>query len=148
MPLMDRIAGFYSRRMGVIRPDNFFLLLWNIFIVVIVLFYILEMGFLLGFGEAFWRDELSIILGFHLLFILMLVLDALLAPVKAYYADGLLVMEVKTILREYLRVEGPIDLLAILSIIIPLASGRLDANWVKVVWVLKFYTVGRINGEL
>lgn len=59
--------------------------MWHVFVVMIILFYILEMGFLLGFGIQFWQDELSILFGFHLLFILMLVIDCLLAPLKAYY---------------------------------------------------------------
>lgn len=99
---IERIALFYKYSMGTIRPDSFFLLMWNVFIVLIVLFYILEMGFLLAFGEQFWRDELSILKGFHILFTLMLVADVFVAPLKAYYEDGFLIIDVYTILRRYL----------------------------------------------
>jgi hypothetical protein len=75
----------------------------------------------------------------------MLALDSLLAPTKAYYRDGLLITDTANILRRYLSFEGPVDLLAIISLIIPLATGSLASNWIKIVWVLKFYTVGRIN---
>lgn len=69
------------------------------------------------------------------------------APCKAFYQDGLLITDSVAILRRYISFEGPLDLLTIISVIIPLATGSLGANWMKIIWVLKFYTVSRINDE-
>lgn len=54
-------------------------------IILIVIFYILEIGFLIGFGDEFWQAEMNNILGMHVLFILMLLLDILISPIKAHY---------------------------------------------------------------
>jgi len=141
----DKLAALYREKAGVIRPNNFPLLVWNVLVVVVILFYIMEMGLLLCFGNAFWQDDQKALLGVHVTMVLILLVDALLAPSKAFFQEGLLVTDTKAILQRYLSFEGPADLLAIISVVIPLASGSLQSNWVKLVWVLKFYSVGRIN---
>jgi hypothetical protein len=78
------------------------MLLWDVLIVLIVIFYILEMGLLIGFKEEFWSAEMSSILGFHVLFIIMLTVDIAISPWKAYYKEGLLVTDVAVILRKYI----------------------------------------------
>lgn len=85
------------------------------------------------------------ILGIHLLFVLMLLLDMLISPLKAHYKEGLLVTDISVILRSYLNFEVFIDISAWLAIIIPLLVDRLDSNWLKMFWLVKFYTVSRIN---
>jgi hypothetical protein len=145
--LLEQIAHLYAKLIGVVRPTNFILLCWDVVIVVTVVFYIMEIGFLMGFGEIFWQDELDTAIPVHIIIIVFLCLDVFLAPCKAFYQDGLLITDSVAILRRYLSFEGPLDLLAIISIIIPIASGSLPANWIKIVWVFKFYTVGRINDE-
>lgn len=128
-----------------VRPNNTILLCWDVVIVVTVIFYIMEMGFLMGFGESFWEDELNTILSIHIIIIICLCFDVLLSPCKAFYQDGLLIKDSVAILRRYISFEGPLDFLTIISIIIPLATQDLSTNWIKIIWILKLYTVSRIN---
>ena len=95
---IDQIAAFYRNKVGVIRPNNFPLLVWNVFVVAVILFYIMEMGLLLCFGNAFWQDDQKALLGVHVTMVLILVVDALLAPSKAFFQEGLLVTDTKAIL--------------------------------------------------
>lgn len=85
------------------------------------------------------------ILGVHVLFVMMLLLDILISPIKAHYKEGLLVTDISVILRGYLDFEVFIDVSAWLAVIIPLLVDRVDSNWLKMVWLVKFYTVSRIN---
>jgi hypothetical protein len=102
---------------------------------------------LLGFKEIFWQDELDNYLATHIIFIFILTADILLSPLKAYYDEGLLITDVGTIYRKYMSFEARIDILGLLSIILPIAEGSLEANWVKIVWLLKIYTASQINIE-
>ena len=42
------------------------------------------------------------ILGIHVVFVLVLLLDILICPIKAHYKEGLLVTDIPVILRNYL----------------------------------------------
>jgi hypothetical protein len=87
-----------------IRPDNPFLLMWNFIILSIVVFYILEIGFIAGFGEDFLTDSRTTLLPLHVIVILVLIIDMFFAPLKAFYDEGLLITSIPTIFRHYFRV--------------------------------------------
>lgn len=145
--LLEVVAHFYSKYIGVVKPNSPILLCWDVVILVTVIFFIMEIGFLIGFSKSFWEDELNTILWVHIIITVFLCFDVLLAPCKAFYQDGLLITDSVAILRRYFSFEGPLDFLAIISVIIPLATQSLPANWMKIIWVFKFYTVSRINDE-
>ena len=51
--LKNRLIGLYRKR-SVIRPDNAWLMGWYVLLVIIFLYYLIEMGLLMAFGTTFW----------------------------------------------------------------------------------------------
>ena len=49
------------------------------------------------------------------------------------------------IIKEYRRIEVFLDIIAILVILIPLASRNLYSNWIKILWFVKLYSVNKIR---
>ena len=43
--------------------------------------------------------------------------------------------------------EIVLDIISILVILIPLASGNLYSNWIKILWFVKMYSVSKISDE-
>jgi hypothetical protein len=82
---IGRIIDLYKTVGIAIRPDNPFLLAWNFIILSIVIFYILEIGFIAGFGERFLSDSRTTLLPVHVIVILILVIDMFFSPLKAFY---------------------------------------------------------------
>ena len=78
---------------------------------------------------------------------MVLFIDMLISPIKAYYSEGILIKDVTLIIKEYRRIEIYLDILGILVILIPLASGNLYSNWIKILWFAKLYSVNKINDE-
>lgn len=130
-----------------IRPENKWLLAWHAFIMFILLYYIFEIGLLWGYGKAVWVDELAVLYSVNCIFITALVADCVLSNFKAYYSHGLLVTHNRLIVKRYLRVRVYIDILAIISIMIPFISGEFALNWVKALFLLKIYSVYEIDKE-
>ena len=58
---------------------------WNSLNLLIINYYILELGLLVGWGERFWRDELRWLLGLNFAFLTVFLVDIFLSPLKAYY---------------------------------------------------------------
>lgn len=48
------VTRFYEH-FSVIRPESHFIVVWNISIILIILFYILELPLILGFGQVAWQ---------------------------------------------------------------------------------------------
>lgn len=67
------------------------------------MFYILELGLLIGFKEAFWQDQLNHFLAMHIIFITILIIDILLSPLKSYYDEGVLITDITTIYYKYMH---------------------------------------------
>jgi hypothetical protein len=76
-----------------------------------------------------------------------MVADILISPLKCYYEEGLLIKDTSLILRRYLRGEFWIDILGLLAVVIPLATGLLLVNLLKLVWLAKIWAASRINLE-
>jgi hypothetical protein len=101
LSLAKRAILFYKSLNWVIRPENGYLLAWQFVLVSIILYYMLELGLLLAFKEAFWQDELNHVAVFSI-FIIILAADILISPLKAYYDEGLLILDVAVIFRKYM----------------------------------------------
>ena len=50
LSLMQRIIDLYKKIGVVIRPDSMWLLGWYVVLLVIIIYFVLEIGLLLGFG--------------------------------------------------------------------------------------------------
>lgn len=110
-----------------------------------IIFYVLELGLLLAFQEAFWQDEMKDFVAVHVIFILVIVADMLISPLKCYYEEGLLIKDISLILSKYVRVDLWIDLLGLIAVTVPLATGLLWLNLLKLVWLAKIRAASRIN---
>jgi|JI7StandDraft_1071085.scaffolds.fasta_scaffold251942_1 hypothetical protein len=64
-----------------------------------------------------------------------------LSNIKAYYSHGLLVTHPRLIVKRYLKLRFYIDILAIISIMVPFISGKYALNWIKALFLLKLYSV-------
>lgn len=88
-----------------------------------------------------WIDELGALYAVNSIFIAALIADCILSNFKAYYSHGLLVTHHRLIVKRYLRVRFYLDILAIVSIIVPVVSGKFALNWIKALFFLKFYSL-------
>lgn len=107
--------------------------------MIILLYYIFEIGLLWGYGEAVWIDELAVFYSLNAAFIIILLIDCFLSNFKAYYSHGLLVIHPRLIVKRYLRVRFYLDIIAIISIAIPFAQQVFALNWIKALFLLKVY---------
>ena len=46
----------FTRRFPIINPENYVMVAWNTLNLLIINFYILELGLIVGWGDRFWRD--------------------------------------------------------------------------------------------
>lgn len=69
----------------------------------------------------------------------------LISPLKAFYEQGLLIKDVNVIFGEYIKVAVYIDAIGVLCVMVPLVTGNIYTNWIKVLWVVKFYNLDKIN---
>ena len=83
----------------------------------------------------------------QVIWIVVLLIDMAISPLKAYYADGLLIRDVTLILKRYLKLEIYLDIICILVIGIPMIVGNVNSNWIKLLWFIKLYSIDRINDE-
>ena len=85
----------------------------------------------------------------QVLWVLVLIADVLISPLKAYYSEGLLIKDVGLIFKEYTRRAIYVDLTGIIIILVPLAVGWVNiyVNWLKILWFIKLYTIDKINDE-
>jgi hypothetical protein len=145
--VLQKVTAFYKRFGIIIRPDSRFLPIWLGLLTVIIIYYIIEVGLLLGFGNSFWSDEYSTLLGLQIFFVVVLTVDILISPLKAFYSEGLLVKNVGLIIAQYTAFEVYLDLLGVIAIALPLIIKDVESNWIKVLWFLKLYSMSRINEE-
>lgn len=100
-------------------PDGLFLLCWDSLNLFAILFYIVEIGFLLGFGNTFWQSELKYFSSVTVIFCLVFLADIFISPLKAFYHKGLLVTKRSTIINRYMSFGLWIDIVALIGLVIP-----------------------------
>ena len=68
------------------RPENPYVLAWNVLMVLIIIYFIIELGLLFAFGQVFWSDEMSVLTGLQIFFVIVLAIDIVISPLKEFYA--------------------------------------------------------------
>jgi hypothetical protein len=53
--LYDFVADF-TKQFVILRPENKWVIAWHVLVLFVLIYYIFEIGLLLGFGENFWLD--------------------------------------------------------------------------------------------
>lgn len=81
------------------------------------------------------------------MFIVLLSLDCVLCAFKSYYQHGLLITNRRLIIKRYVYPWFWVDLLCIVSVCVPILSGALVLNWIKVIFLLKMRTAYLIDKE-
>lgn len=54
-----------------------------------------------AFGNSFWQDELHNYTVAHVIFIFVLTADIILSPLKSYYDEGILIIDIRSIFFKY-----------------------------------------------
>ena len=121
---------------------------WNTLNLVIINFYILELGLLVGWGDRFWHDEVNVLLGLNIAFLAVFLIDIFLSPLKAYYENGVLIQNRNIIFRHYVRLSLWIDLLGFIGVLIPYTTLELITNWFKVLFIGKIYNAYQLDKYL
>ena len=130
-----------------VEPENTKLLLWHAIILFIILFYIFEVGLLMGYGIQVWRDELKYLFIVNIIFIILLILDCVVNSFKSFYKHGLLITNRRLIIKRYLIPWFWLDILAIISICLPVFTENFTFNWIKIIFLIKLRTAYIIDKQ-
>lgn len=109
--------------------------------MTIILYYLFEIGLLLGYGVAVWDDILRYLIPVNIIFIICLVIDCFLSLFKAFYSKGLLIKNHRLIAKKYISRRLLIDIIAIISVTVPFATNIYALNWIKLLFIPKMITL-------
>ena len=129
----------------IIRPSSLFLKVWHIIIIVIILYYLFEIGLLIGYGPAVWDDQLRLMYGTNIFFLLLLFVDLLISPLKAIFLYGHLIVNHSIIIKTYLYYDLWVDLISLISVVIPYLYGDYIFNYTKLFFVIKMNSLYKIE---
>jgi len=113
------------------------MLISNILNFTIIIFYLIEIGLIVGFGEIFWQDELKYFYEGNIFFIVFFLMDILLSPLKAFYSNGIMIISRVVIFKRYSRFYLWLDLVAFLSVLAPYVSLSFKTNYFKLLFFVK-----------
>lgn len=131
-----------------LTQDNRFFKVWNAANFLGVIFYLLEIGLLLAFGQDFWEDELQYLIVINVIFFVLFACDILLCPLKSYYHNGIMIVNRGAIFKRYVRWRIYTDSLALLGLVIPYLGKLSTLNVFKVFFFLKIPSALTIDKEL
>lgn len=124
-------------------PTEPVMLIWYWFVFASIMYYFVEMGMVLTYGQEVWDDELTnpITVAFTVITIIVLALDILVSMNCGYLYRGMIVMDSARIKSHYIRVFSIIDIVSLIILIICPFSRTYTTNFAKLWLVLK---VGRL----
>lgn len=88
--------------------------------MLVIIVYLMEFPLILGFGEIVWKDLSTYMLPLMVIFYVILLVDVFLTPLKMEYRDGLLIKDTRILVKDYLRRNFWIDIIALISILVPM----------------------------
>ena len=141
--LLQKYSGF-----GVLVPERTGVLVWSIANLTVILFYLYEIGFLIGFGEEYWRAEVRYFYFGNVFFVAFFLADIVISPLKAYYEHGILVENRVIIFKRYIRLYLWLDLLSLLGVLMPLLDSRVVFNFFKFLFLFKLTTAYQLDKYL
>lgn len=104
------------KRIPVFIPDNFYVILWKLIILIFLILYFFAIPLKASFKEVNFKDELMVYLFFYIP-LPFFILDIVRCFNTGYYEDGILQKSRKKIALKYTRFHFFLDLLTTLSII-------------------------------
>ena len=123
------------------------MLFWFFLVFIMILYYYVEMGIVLTYGEPVWEIELQseVYIIFDTLAVLTLTLDILVCFNCGYLYRGMIVMDRRRIISHYMRRMFLIDLLTVLILIICPSSGYFYLNFAKLILIFKVIRLFQID---
>jgi len=143
LEIRNSLARFIFPKLRVFMPTEPIMLVWYWLVFSAIMYYFVEMGLVLTYGQQVWQDEMSnpVVIAFDVITIIVLALDILVCLNCGYLYRGMIVMDPKRITSYYLRNSGVIDIVSLLIVIICPISNSFYLNFAKLWLILK---VGRL----
>lgn len=128
-------------------PSRAWMNVWYAVIVFVIIYYYVEMGLVLTYGEQVWQAELSspLFTTFGGLTVIILCADIYLMLNKGYFTEGILIMDRKRILTNFLKRHFLIDVPSIIIVFLCLVTQSYGLNYAKLYLILKLNTLNRID---
>lgn len=139
--------GFASTKLRVFRPTEVPLLIWFFLVFVAVLYFYVEAGLVLTYGEEVWIDELHspAYLTIDAIAVLVLIGDILVCLNCGYLYRGMIVMSRPRIVNHYLRRLFLLDLTFVIIVVLCPASGNYYLNFAKLLIFTKVFRLFEID---
>lgn len=147
MGLFRWLLSKYSR-FPILDPERTEVIIWNSINLVIINFYLIEIGFLIGFGDVYWQDELKYFYVGNIFFLLFFLVDLVISPLKSYYSNGILIDKRVVIFKRYMRSCLWIDLCGLIGVVIPYIGRNVALNYFKLLFLGKLYNAYEIDKYL
>ena len=131
----------------IVRPEKMTMSIWNIVVMIVILYYFFEVGLVICYGEVVWQAELNAWWSylFNFFAFIVLIADILVCLNRGYYSHGILILDRKRIYRHYLRYHFFIDLLGLIVVMACFFSGAFVMNYFKALFLLKLYNLYLID---
>lgn len=109
----------------------------------------MEFPLILGFGEIVWQDISTYLMPLMIVFYVILMIDIFLTPLKMEYREGLLIKDTRILVKEYLRRNFWIDIIGLLSLLIPMIFRQYYAvNLLKIFFLPKVLILNRLDRKV
>lgn len=132
-----------AKKVRVFQPTEPVMLIWFVFVLLAILYYYVEMGFVLSFGLQVWEDELNspLCITMDVLTGLIFILDIGVCFNCGYLYRGMVIMDRKRITSHYTRTYLIFDIVAVLVVFACPISSYYSLNYSKFWLLLK---IGRL----
>lgn len=117
--------------------------------MLVIIIYLMEFPLILGFGEIVWQDISTYLMPLMIVFYVILMIDIFLTPLKMEYREGLLIKDTRILVKEYLRRNFWIDIIGLLSLLIPMIFRQYYAvNLLKIFFLPKVLILNRLDRKV
>lgn len=108
-----------------------------------ILYFFLEVGILLTFGEPLWQEykQSSTMLTTNIIFLTILILDMIVQFRTGYLSRGMIVLERERVIAHYLRFHFIIDAIVLIVLAVGVAIYDFGINYVKCIVIVKFIRI-------
>jgi len=141
-----RIFFFIQKHTNIYDPTKKFSIIWDLLLMVLIIYLFIIIPLELGFSE-FLKDSLHSFKKYGLIFLL---LDIAKSLNTSFYNKGILVTNRKDILIQYLHNNFPIDIIALLPLMIDyyLGSGQQFLKFLNMSFLFKYTHFKKIRERL
>lgn len=132
-----------AKKIRVFQPTEPVMLIWFVFVLLAILYYYVEMGFVLSFGSQVWEDELNspLCITMDVLTGVIFILDIGVCFNCGYLYRGMVIMDRKRITSHYTRTYLIFDIVSVLVVFACPISSYYSLNYSKFWLLLK---IGRL----